>query len=73
MAEIGFKIAYYQHRPWWRRRYDVKMTARGFMTPPTAWVGSFWTANSARRFVDRIAKRHDFKTIDVGVMQHDES
>ena len=74
MPEIAFKILYYEHRYWWQRKYDVRLATRGWVTTPnTTWVASFWTANGARKFVDRESKRHDFKTIDEAILKHDEN
>lgn len=73
MANIAFKIIRYEHRSWWRRKYDVRMAAKGFMVPDTAWVASFWTVNGARKYVDRTAKELDYKVVESAMMQHDES
>ena len=73
MPEIVYKILEYKHRPWWRRKYDVRLSARGFITPDTAWIASFWTVNGARRFVEKTSNKHDFKTVEAAILQHDES
>lgn len=72
MAEINFKILYFEKRPWWSRRYDIRMSAKGFMTPDEAWVASFWTVKAARKFVSRVAAKYDFKTVESAKMIHTE-
>jgi hypothetical protein len=72
VAKIDFKILRYDRRRWWRRKYDVRMEAKGFMTPDTAWIGSFWTVKGARKFVDRKAAKYDFKTVEAATMEHTE-
>ena len=72
MAEIKYKILFYKDRPWYTRQYDDKMSAEGFMVPDSVWLASFWTVKGARKFVDRQAKKRDFKVIEDAVLQHKE-
>jgi hypothetical protein len=70
--KIAFKILYYEGRHWYQKKYDVKISAFGFMIPDTNWVASFWTAEGARKFVEREAAKRDFKVIDQAVMEHEQ-